>query len=155
MRHDGRLSRMLHVLIHMEKRGGRTTSDTIALMLGTNPVVVRRTMAPLKQAGLVNSDGGAGGGWSLARAIDAVTVRDVYEALGSPSALAIGVVVDHKTCPVEQTVVARLAAVLQETEDFMLARMGDVTLGALAEQAGHAASAPTTPGKMRKSTMDR
>jgi DNA-binding IscR family transcriptional regulator len=124
---------MLHVLIHMDKRGGKTTSETIALMLGTNPVVVRRTMAPLKHAGLVTSDGGAGGGWSLARAIHGVTVRDVYEALGSPAALSINVAVDHKTCPVEQAVVASLGAVFQRTEDFMLDRMGELTLGALAE----------------------
>jgi DNA-binding IscR family transcriptional regulator len=135
MRHDGRLSRMLHVLIHMDKRGGKTTSETIALMLGTNPVVVRRTMAPLKQAGLVTSDGGAGGGWSLARVIDGVTIGDVYEALGSPSALAIDVAVDHETCPVERAVVAKLGAVFQDTEKFMLERMRDVTLGTLAKDA--------------------
>jgi DNA-binding IscR family transcriptional regulator len=127
---------MLHVLIHMDKRGGKTTSETIALMLGTNPVVVRRTMAPLKQAGLVTSDGGAGGGWSLARPIHDVTVRDVYEALGSPSALAISVAVDHKTCPVEQAVVASLGAVFRRTEEFMVEQMQDVTLGTLAERAG-------------------
>ncbi|AWL07842.1 transcriptional regulator [Massilia oculi] len=135
MRHDARLSRMLHVLIHMDKRGGRTTSDTIAQMLGTNPVVVRRTMAPLKRAGLVTSDGGAGGGWSLARAVDGVTVREVHEALGSPSVLAIDVAVDHKTCPVEGAVVAELGAVFRATEAFMLERMQDVTLGALAMRA--------------------
>lgn len=135
MRHDGRLSRMLHVLIHMDKRGGKTTSETIALMLGTNPVVVRRTMAPLKQAGLVTSDGGAGGGWALARSIDGVTVREVYEALGSPTALAIDVAIDHKTCPVEQAVVDKLGAVFRQTEEFMLEQMGNVTLGALAERA--------------------
>ena len=134
MRHDGRLSRMLHVLIHMDKRGGKTTSETIALMLGTNPVVVRRTMAPLKHAGLVTSDGGAGGGWSLARPLHGVTVRDVYEALGSPTALAIDISVDHKTCPVEQAVVAELSTVFQETEKFMLERMRNVTLGELAER---------------------
>lgn len=127
---------MLHVLVHMDKRGGKTTSETIALMLGTNPVVVRRTMAPLKQAGLVTSDGGAKGGWSLARAIQGVTVRDVYEALGSPSALAIDISVDHKTCPVEQAVVSTLSTVFRETEKFMLERMGDVTLGELAACVG-------------------
>lgn len=136
MRRDGRLSRMIHVLIHMDKRGGKTTSDTIALMLNTNPVVVRRTMAPLKQAGLVRSDGGVGGGWSLARAIDNVTVREVYEALGSPPALAIDAAIDHKSCPVEQAVVAGLHAVFQTTEDFMLEQMESVTLGTLARHAG-------------------
>jgi DNA-binding IscR family transcriptional regulator len=134
MRRDSRLSRMIHVLIHMEKRGGRTTSDTLALMLNTNPVVVRRTMGALKQAGLVKSDGGAGGGWSLNRAIDDVTILDVHEALGSPSALAIEVAVDHKTCPVEQAVVVGLHAVFDSTEDFMLKEMKGVTLRMLAER---------------------
>ena len=45
MRNDTRLSRMLHVLIHMARHEGPATSEAIAQMLGTNPVVVRRTMA--------------------------------------------------------------------------------------------------------------
>ncbi len=48
MRNDSRLSRMLHVLIHMDQHDQRTTSETIAQMLRTNPVVVRRTMAGLR-----------------------------------------------------------------------------------------------------------
>ncbi|MFP8913766.1 transcriptional regulator, partial [Pseudomonas aeruginosa] len=43
MRNDTRLSRMLHVLIHMARHEGPATSEAIAQMLGTNPVVVRRT----------------------------------------------------------------------------------------------------------------
>jgi len=134
MRRDGRLSRMMHVLIHMSKRGGRTTSDTLALMLGTNPVVVRRTMAPLKQAGFVSSDGGAGGGWSLLRGLDSITIRDVHEALGAPQAMAIEASLDHPACPVERAVVAELGAIFQATEDFMLLRMQDMTLAAIASQ---------------------
>ncbi len=41
--------------------------DTIAQMLGTNPVVVRRTMALLKEQGYVSSEKGHRGGWKLAR----------------------------------------------------------------------------------------
>jgi DNA-binding IscR family transcriptional regulator len=134
MRYDARLSRMLHVLIHMSKRGGRTTSDTIALMLNTNPVVVRRTMGSLKHAGLVASDGGAGGGWSLQRDIGSITIRDVYEALGSPQAIAIGATVDHPACPVEHAVVGELGALFQATEAFMLEKMHTITLAAIADQ---------------------
>ncbi|MZC01638.1 transcriptional regulator, partial [Salmonella enterica subsp. enterica serovar 4,12:i:-] len=43
MRNDTRLSRMLHVLIHMSRHDRPATSDNIAEMLNTNPVVVRRT----------------------------------------------------------------------------------------------------------------
>ena len=133
MRRDGRLSRMLHVLVHIDKRGGKATSDTIALMLNTNPVVVRRTMASLKQAGLVRSEGGHGGGWSLIRSLDTITIRDVHEALGSPQALALDAAVDHPVCPVEQSVVAQLNAIFKATEEFMLQSMGDTTLARIAE----------------------
>jgi hypothetical protein len=34
---DTRLSRMLHVLVHMHLLGGTETSDTIARMLNTKP----------------------------------------------------------------------------------------------------------------------
>ncbi|MDF8360813.1 transcriptional regulator, partial [Achromobacter anxifer] len=44
MAYDTRLARLLHVLIHMHLRGGTTTSGTLAQMLHTNEVVVRRSM---------------------------------------------------------------------------------------------------------------
>ena len=62
MRKDSRLSRMLHVLIHMGRHEERATSETIAQMLGTNPVVVRRTLGLLKEKGYVRSEKGHQGG---------------------------------------------------------------------------------------------
>ncbi len=134
MRRDGRLARMLHVLVHMDKRGGKTTSETLALMLNTNPVVVRRTMGALKQAGLVTSDGGHGGGWTLLRSLESVTIRDVHEALGAPDVLALDAAADHPACPVERAAVARLASIFGATEAFMLRAMGEVRLSAIAAE---------------------
>jgi DNA-binding IscR family transcriptional regulator len=61
MQLDGRLSRMLHVLIHMDRIEGPITSAQAAQMLHTNPVVVRRTMAGLREAGFVRSEKGHAG----------------------------------------------------------------------------------------------
>jgi len=133
MRRDGRLSRMLHVLVHMDKRGGKATSETIALMLGTNPVVVRRTMATLKAAGIVSSEGGHGGGWTLVRELGTITVRDVYLALGAPPALALETATDHPSCPVEQSAVATLDTIFGATEAFMLSKMGEISLAAIGQ----------------------
>jgi DNA-binding IscR family transcriptional regulator len=119
---------MLHVLVHMDKRGGKATSETIALMLGTNPVVVRRTMATLKAAGIVSSEGGHGGGWSLVRELGTITVRDVYLALGAPPALALEAAIDHPSCPVEQSAVAALDTIFGATEAFMLSKMDEVSV---------------------------
>ena len=91
---DNRLSRMLHVLIHMDHIGAPVTSETISRMLDTNPVVVRRTMAGLRAAGYLTSVKGHGGGWTLARPLDEVTLRDIHLALGSPRVFAIGLADD-------------------------------------------------------------
>ena len=132
MRNDSRLSRMLHVLIHMEKHERPATSEQIAQMLRTNAVVVRRTMAGLREHGYVRSEKGHGGGWVLACRLDALTLLDVYRALGAPSIFALGEAADHAECLVEQAVNAALAAALHQAEATLLARFGDVTLAEIA-----------------------
>ncbi|WEF35102.1 Rrf2 family transcriptional regulator [Pseudoduganella chitinolytica] len=132
MRPDSRLSRMLHVLIHMDAHAGRATSDAIAQMLSTNPVVVRRTMAGLRDAGYVQSEKGHGGGWVLARPLAGITLLDIHAALGSPSVFAIGAANEHPACLVEQAVNDELGEALREAEALLLARFGRVTLADLA-----------------------
>jgi len=132
MRSDNRLSRMLHVLIHMDRHDGRATSETIAGMLNTNPVVVRRTMAGLRDAGLVRSEKGHGGGWLLGRPLKDITLLDIHTALGEPPVFAIGPSSDQPDCLVEQAVNAALGDALQEAEALLLARFGKITLADLA-----------------------
>jgi len=132
MRSDSRLSRMLHVLIHMDKHERHATSSLIANMLGTHAVVVRRTMAGLREHGYVRSVKGPGGGWTLARTLEDMTLLDVYRALGEPPIFAIGEADDHAECLVEQAVNNALADALREAEALLLARFGSITLAELA-----------------------
>jgi len=134
MRTDTRLARMLHVLVHMHLLGGRETSETIALMLNTNPVVVRRTMAGLREHGIVQSEGGSRGGWTLAKTPEKVTGRDVLCALSDQSIFAIGLSTDHPKCPVETAVNAVLSNALQRAQDQLLDDLGNMTLADLAAQ---------------------
>ncbi len=84
MKRDSRLSGVLHVLLHMAEHDGPITSEVLAKATDTNPVVIRRTMAGLREQGYVRSEKGHGGGWTLACDLSKVTLRDVYTALGSP-----------------------------------------------------------------------
>ncbi len=144
MRPDTRLSRMLHVLIHMQHHEGTATSDAIAAMLGTNPVVVRRTMAGLRDQGYVRSEKGHGGGWVLARPLEEITLLDIHKALGAPQLFAIGLAGDNPDCVVEQAVNVSLAEAMDEAEAILLARFGKVTLAELAEGAARASSGKLT-----------
>jgi DNA-binding IscR family transcriptional regulator len=132
---DSRLSRMLHVLIHMDRHGAPLTSEAIAGMLGTNPVVVRRTMAGLKTAGYVASEKGHGGGWTLARPLNEITLLDIHEALGGPKLFAIGLADDDPACLIERAVNAAMTETLGEAERMLRARLNQVTVQSVAPDA--------------------
>ena len=131
MNRDSRLSGVLHVLLHMAEHEGPITSDVLAKAMRTNPVVVRRVLAGLRERGYVRSAKGHGGGWVLADTLPAITLRDVYDAIGSPSLLAIGNRTEAPGCLVEQAVNAALDAACRDAETLLLSRLGDVTLAAL------------------------
>ena len=131
MRNDGRLSRMLHVLIHMAQYNGPMTSETIARMLGTNPVLIRRTMSGLRDAGYVRSEKGHGGGWAIAADLNAVTLLDVHRAVGGPRLFAIGIEHPEPGCQVASVVNEALSDALQEAEALLVTRLGSISLAAL------------------------
>lgn len=133
MKNDTRLSSMLHLLLHMAHAEGPLTSEELARMLQTNPVLVRRTLAGLRERDLVSSEKGHGGGWLIARPLDAITLYDVYAALGAPELFAIGHRSAQASCLVENAVNAALDRPLAEAEALVLARLHEVTLAALSE----------------------
>ncbi|NII55325.1 DNA-binding IscR family transcriptional regulator [Lutibacter sp. SG786] len=97
----------------------------------TNPVVVRRTMAGLRDMGFVRSEKGHGGGWTMARDLASITLRDVYTALGAPEPFALGHRTESPGCLVEQAVNAALDGAFRDAEALLLERFGEVTLAAL------------------------
>jgi DNA-binding IscR family transcriptional regulator len=131
MRRDSRLSGVLHVLLHMAEQRGPVTSEVLAKAMDTNPVVIRRIMAGLRDHGYIRSEKGHGGGWTLACDLSEVTLRDIYMALGCPSLLAIVNRTDAPGCLVEQAVNAALNEAFHNAEVLLLSRLGDVTLAAL------------------------
>lgn len=109
------------------------TSDELGKCLGTNPVVVRRTMGLLRKAGIVASDRGHAGGWRITADLQAVTLRHLHDALGEPAVFAIGNRNETPECLVEQSVNAALDTAFQDAEALLLARFQDITLAQLAQ----------------------
>lgn len=137
MKRDSRLSVALHVLLHMGEMGRVVTSETIGSMMQTNPVVVRRTMAGLRVAGIVHSVKGHGGGWSLARELHSVTLGDVYDALGTPALFSIGHREESPGCLVEQAVNRAIGKALDEAEALLMAQLRSTSVADLATDVGH------------------
>lgn len=128
LKRGSRLSGVLHVLLHMTRHEGPLTSEHLAKAMDSNPVVIRRIMAGLRDQGYVHSEKGHGGGWSLCCDLSEVTLRDVYTALGSPALLAIGNRTEAPKCLIEQAVNGALNKSFEDAEQLLLARLQEVTL---------------------------
>ena len=137
MKRDSRLSGVLHALLHMAEHAEPMTSDALAHCLGTHPVVVRRTMGLLRDAGLVAAGRGHSGGWRIKADLSTVTLRQVHEALGEPALFAIGNRNEHPDCLVEQVVNAALDDAFEQAETLLMQKFESVTLAELAADFAH------------------
>jgi Rrf2 family protein len=134
MRRDSRLSVALHALLHLAE-ARQLTSEQMAAQGSTNPVVIRRTMAGLRSAKLVRSEKGHGGGWSLERSLEEITLHDVYEALGEPTILAMSHRTESPGCAIEKAVNRALEGAFEAAEALLVEQLRSVTLATLAKDA--------------------
>ena len=79
----------VHILsvLALKKNEG-VTSDALAGSVNTNPVVIRRIVSALQQAGLVATAKGARGGVKLALSPENISLGAVHRAMGSPTSFA-------------------------------------------------------------------
>lgn len=131
MKRDSKLSSVLHVLLHLAHSDRPMTSEQMAGMLGTNPVLVRRVLAGLRERGYISSERGHGGGWTVTCDLAKVTLRDIYDAVGAPTVFAMGNRNEHSACLVEQVVNASLEGAFAEAEALLVERLGEVSLADL------------------------
>lgn len=129
MKRNSRLSLALHSLSHMAIDPDRMrTSADIADHAGTNPVVVRRVLGKLREAGLLSSEKGHAGGWCLAKDPESITLADVYLALGErfvSGGMSDG---NPSSCHVEEDLHARVTEVLDDIEASLVERLRETTI---------------------------
>jgi DNA-binding IscR family transcriptional regulator len=135
MNRDSRLSVALHVLLHMSEMRSAATSEALGSIMNTNPVVIRRTLGGLRDAGIVDAEKGHGGGWTLARDLRSVTLADIYDALGTTTPFGIGVRDPQPTCPIEKGVNRALGEALREAEALLMTRLRSVAVTDILKKA--------------------
>ncbi len=128
MKRNSRLSLALHTLGHMasDPTQKRTSTD-IADHSSTNPVVVRRVLGRLKDAGLLTSEKGHAGGWQLARSPDTISLADIYLALDE-SLIASSDETHTSNCSVEHELHRRVKAVLADAEQALIRQLSETSI---------------------------
>lgn len=127
MNMNQRFAICIHALTLLAANDKPLTSKAIAMSVHTNPVVIRRAMASLREYGLVTSKPGANGGWFLVRKPKQIVLRDIYQSLGSENVLSVH---PHpsKYCPIGKNIKGALKTVFNDAQAEMEKALGRYTV---------------------------
>ena len=119
----------VHVMASLGHRlGQHTTSAQLAMSVNTSPSFVRRVLAKLSKAGLVETTKGQAGACWLSMKPKDVSLLDIYSAVGAPKAFAIHDYDVERRCPVSCHIKFALEKVLVSTQQAMEAGLGKIKL---------------------------
>ena len=136
MKRSSRLSLALHALVHLHLQpNAAITSATLAQCLMTNPVVVRRVLGELRQAGIVAASKGHDGGWRLVRPASQISLRAVHDAMGESLLIRTESDPGDVACGIVRTVNLVMGDFLADAQALLAARLERVSLADIAGQA--------------------
>src|ERR1700678_2698508 len=109
------------------------TSEVIAQSVNTNPVVIRRLLGSLREAGLVESKTGVGGGWSLIVDPERITLLDILRAVEPHSEpFALHHSEPNPECPCGLYIQGALTEVYDKVREGMCRQLSDITVACIA-----------------------
>ncbi|HZI33831.1 MAG TPA: Rrf2 family transcriptional regulator [Candidatus Binatia bacterium] len=114
-----------------------TTSANLALSVNTSPSFVRRTLAKLSKAGLVETATGKAGACWLARDAKDVSLLDIYKAVDAPKAFSIHNYSEQKSCPVSCHIKTALDNALNKTQKAMETSLRNISLAQIVSEMQH------------------
>ncbi len=103
------------------------SSEEMAGSADANPVYVRRVLGRLREAGMVASRPGVGGGWVLVRDPADITLGDVWRAIQSDDRL-LGLHQVNPRCDVGQAIQRHLAAVDRRASAAVQSELDQITV---------------------------
>ncbi|GAA3197688.1 MULTISPECIES: Rrf2 family transcriptional regulator [Streptomyces] len=124
----------IHALTMLGRWNRSLTSAEMAESLASNPVLVRRILGSLRDAGLVSSSEGRNGGWTLARPAREITLYDAYAAVEAGPVLSRYPHPPSNGCEVGRHMQRLLDVEFREAERAMEERLGRTTIAFLVGQ---------------------
>lgn len=126
---NSRFAVAVHVLSLMAWSGEEPLkSEQVAESVNTNPVVIRRMLLELADAGLVVSQTGSLGGSRLANDPAETTLLDVYRALEYGGVFSLHRQPPSRDCPVGVNIETVLGEVLSEVDSAVEQVLGKITI---------------------------
>jgi len=127
-------------------------SEQVAESVNTNPVVIRRMLCELAEAGLVVSQTGSLGGSRLASDPAKTTLLDIYQALECGGVFSLHRQPPSRDCPVGVNIETVLGDVLLEVDSAVEAVLAKITIRDVVQRLKPCVSEETntTVGRIEK-----
>ena len=150
---NSRFAVAVHVLTLMAWSGEEPLkSEQVAESVNTNPVVIRRMLCELAEAGLVVSQTGSLGGSRLASDPAKTTLLDIYQALECGGVFSLHRQPPSRNCPVGVNIETVLGDVLLEVDAAVEAVLAKITIRDVVQRLKPCVSKETniTVGRIEK-----
>jgi DNA-binding IscR family transcriptional regulator len=111
------------------KDGDRVTSALLAGSVNTNPVVIRRLLLTLQDAGLVETRKGAGFGSRLSRSPARINLAEIFRAVTEENPFTLPPNKPNDACPVGNCIESALNTVFANARRGLEHELEKITLG--------------------------
>lgn len=116
-----RFASALHILTLLADSPGEwLNSEWIAGSLNVNPVVVRKELIVLHEAGLVQSRKGKNGGSTLAKDPQKISLAEIYLAVKNSEVLGKRHAQPSPDCPIGKQINQKLTVLYQDIDQVLL-----------------------------------
>lgn len=130
-----RFATAVHIMTLLAKSPDEwLTSDWIAGSININPVIVRKEIGILKEAGLIVSRQGKEGGSRLSKNSATIGISDIYTAVKNTEVLGKKNQNPNPICAVGKEINDHLGKLFQETDRLVIQFLGDKSLKEFSDQ---------------------
>jgi Rrf2 family protein len=132
-----RFATAIHIMTLLAKSPQEwLTSEWIAGSISVNPVIVRKEISVLREAGLIASRQGKEGGSQLARNAEQISISEIYKAVKNTEVLGKKNQNPNPACSVGKEINIHLDHLFEETSQLVVNFLGDKSLKEFADQFG-------------------
>lgn len=130
-----RFATAVHIMTLLAKSPNEwLTSDWMAGSINVNPVIVRKEISVLREAGLIISRQGKEGGSQLAKNADMITISEIYKAVKNTEVLGKKNQNPNPACSVGKEINIHLNTLFEETDHLVINFLGDKSLQEFTDQ---------------------
>ena len=125
------------IIIALEGKKTKVTSDFLAASVGVNPVIIRKTLSQLKNVELISVARGTGG-TEIIKDLNEITLLDVYQAvecLGKTGQLFSFHENPNPSCPIGSNIHAVLDQKLLDIQEAMENQLRQMSLAQVVADA--------------------